>query len=647
MSSNARAAVKGTAIIGAIGIVFGDIGTSPLYAMKEAFFGRYRFPLTPENVYGIISLFIWALIIVVTVKYVFLIMRADNHGEGGILALLGLVKQGANGRSVPVWMRAGLITTILVGAVLLYGDGVITPAISVLSAIEGLKIIVPGSGHLVIPITILILGGLFAIQKYGSQKVGSLFGPIMILWFITIGTLGLLQIIQQPEVLLAINPWYAVRFVVNHSFHTLWVLGAVVLCITGGEALYADMGHFGRPAITRAWMYLIFPALCLNYFGQGAYMLSGREVPGDHLFYALAPSWALTPYVILATVATIIASQSLISGAFSLTQQSVALGVFPRVKIVHTNPEVEGQIYLPFINWMLFIGCAWLVLAFKSSSNLAAAYGIAVTGTMGITTFAFAFIACYHWGWNRYFLIPMTSLLLFVDLAFFSSKLLKFPEGGYVPIMIGAILFIIMDTWRWGRAWLAQAYNKNLGNHFLNLTVADLLQRKGLPNSKLGSRSLVVMAARPILNLEDKVPLVMATHYDNWLVIPKHLLFLSVVQVGRPFVPKSERYKVITFQQDIEIGTIISVQAFYGYMQQPNIRRVLLELKEKKLVKIPARPKKWLILIGAERFISHGRTLLEQWRLELFSFMSKITKPATSYFGLDEDPEVTIQVINV
>jgi len=647
MSSNARAAVKGAAIIGAIGIVFGDIGTSPLYAMKEAFFGRYRFPLTPENVYGVISLFIWALIIVVTVKYVFLIMRADNHGEGGILALLGLIKQGGNGRSVPLWMRAGLITTIMAGAVLLYGDGVITPAISVLSAVEGLKIIAPGAGHLILPITILILLGLFAIQKYGSQKVGSLFGLVMILWFTTIGIMGLLQAIQRPDVFQAINPWFAIKFVTHHGFHILWVLGAVVLCITGGEALYADMGHFGRPAITRAWMYLVFPSLCLNYFGQGAYMLSGKEVPGEHLFYALAPSWALTPCVILATAATIIASQALISGMFSLTQQAVALGIFPRVRIIHTNPEVEGQIYLPFINWMLLIGCAWLVLAFKNSSDLAAAYGIAVTGTMGITTFAFAFIACYHWGWNRYVLVPLISLLLFVDLAFFSANLLKFPEGGYVPIMIGAILFIIMDTWRWGRTWLAQAYNKNLGNHILSLTVAELLQRKGLPNSKLGSRSLVVMAARPILSLEDKVPLVMATHYDNWLVIPKHLLFFSVVQVGRPFVSKSERYKVITFQQDAEVGTIVSVQAFYGYMQQPNIRRVLLELKEKKLVKIPARPKKWLILIGAERFISHGRNLLEQWRLELFSFMSKIAKPATSYFGLDEDPEVTIQVINV
>jgi KUP system potassium uptake protein len=647
MNSNTRTAVKGAAVVGAIGVVFGDIGTSPLYAMKEAFFGRYRFPLTPENVFGVISLFIWSLIIVVTFKYIFLIMRADNHGEGGILALLGLIKQGGNGRSVPLWMRAGLTATILAGAVLLYGDGVITPAITTLSAIEGLKIVTPGAEHLVIPVTILILLGLFVIQRYGSKKVGSLFGPIMILWFIIIGTLGLLQVIRQPEVLLALNPVYAAKFVARHGYHILWVLGAVVLCVTGVEALYADMGHFGRPAITRGWMYLIFPALCLNYFGQGAYMLSGREVPGEHLFYALAPSWALTPYVILATAATIIASQSLITGAFSLTQQAVALGVFPRVRIIHTNPEVEGQIYLPFINWLLFIGCAWLVLAFRNSSNLAAAYGIAVTGTMGITTFAFAFIAYYHWGWNRYVLIPLVSLLIFVDLAFFSANLLKFPEGGYVPIMIGAVLFVIMDTWRWGRAWLAQAYSRNLGNHMLNLKVGDLVQRKGLPDSRLGSRSLVVMAQRPILHLEDRVPLVMATHYDNWLVIPKHLLFLSVVQVGRPFVPRSERYKVITFQQDEAMGTVVSVQAFYGYMQQPDIRRVLLELKEKKLVKIPARPRKWLILIGVERFISHGRNLLEEFRLGFFSFMSKVAKPATSYFGLDEDPEVTIQVINV
>ncbi len=647
MNSNTRTAVKGAAVIGAIGVVFGDIGTSPLYAMKEAFFGRYRFPLTPENVYGVISLFIWSLIIVVTFKYIFLIMRADNHGEGGVLAFMGLIKQGGNGRSVPEWMRNGLITTILAGAVLLYGDGVITPAITTLSAIEGLKIITPGAEHLVIPVTILILLGLFVIQRYGSKKVGSLFGPIMVLWFVIIGIFGLLQVIRQPEVLLALNPVYAAKFVARHGYHILWILGAVVLCVTGVEALYADMGHFGRPAITRGWMYLIFPALCLNYFGQGAYMLSGREVPGEHLFYALAPSWALTPYVILATAATIIASQSLITGAFSLTQQAVALGVFPRIRIIHTNPEVEGQIYVPFINWTIFIGCIWLVLAFRNSSNLAAAYGIALTGTMGISTFAFSIIAYYHWGWSRYFLIPVTSLLMFMDFAFFSSTLLKFPEGGYVPIMIGSVLFVIMDTWRWGRAWLAKAYSRNLGNHMLNLKVGDLVQRKGLPDSRLGSRSLVVMAQRPILHLDDRVPLVMTTHYDNWLVIPKHLLFLSVVQVGRPFVPRNERYKVITFQQDEAMGTVVSVQAFYGYMQQPDIRRVLLELKEKKLVKIPARPRKWLILIGVERFISHGRNLLEEFRLGFFSFMSKVAKPATSYFGLDEDPEVTIQVINV
>lgn len=647
MSSNARVAVKGAAVIGALGIVFGDIGTSPLYAMKETFFGRYRFPLTPENVYGVISLFIWALLIVVTAKYIFLIMRADNHGEGGILALLGLVKQGSNGHSVPVWIRAGLITTIMAGAVLLYGDGVITPAISVLSAVEGLKIIAPEAGHLILPITILILLGLFTIQKHGSQKVGSLFGPVMILWFATIGTLGLLQAIQRPDVFQAINPWFAFEFVVHHGFHILWVLGAVVLCVTGGEALYADMGHFGRSAITRAWIYLVFPSLCLNYLGQGAYMLSGKEVPGEHLFYALAPSWALTPFVILATAATIIASQALISGMFSLTQQAVALGIFPRVKIVHTNPEVEGQIYLPFINWMLLIGCAWLVLAFKNSSALAAAYGIAVTGTMGITTFAFSFIAYYHWGWRRIFLIPMISLLLFVDLAFFSANLLKFPEGGYVPILIGLGIFLVMDTWRWGREWLAQAYSKHLKGSLRELKVKDLIESKTNVSGKTSSRSLVVMAARPILRVEDNVPLVMASHYDNWLVIPKHLLFLSVVQVGRPFVPKSERYRVTTFQQDIELGTVVSVQAYYGYMQQPDVRRVLFELKEKHLVKIPAKPKKWLILIGAERFISHGKDRLESYRLALFSLMSKIAKPATSYFGLDDDPEVTIQVINV
>jgi KUP system potassium uptake protein len=637
-------------IIGALGVVYGDIGTSPLYAMSEAFYGHYPLARTPSNIYGVVSLVFWSLMLVVTIKYVGLVLRADNNGEGGIFALLGLLRKsersagGPGASSAPRWLRSGFIASILVGASLLYGDGVITPAISVLSAVEGLSIVTSAAKNYQLAITLVILIGLFVIQKRGTHRIGWLFGPVMALWFLTIGALGAMQIYQTPEILYALSPSYAVALASEHGWRVFFVLGAVVLCVTGVEAMYADLGHFGRSAITRAWMFLVFPCLLLNYLGQGAFMLTGQPVPENHLFYALTPRFLLLPMVILATVATVIASQALISGAYSLTQQAIALGLFPRIKIVHTNPQIPGQIYMPFINTVLLIGCCWLVLSFRHSADLAAAYGIAVTGTMVVTTVAFTLVATSVFRWRKRFFLPLLAPIFLADLIYFGSNLLKFKSGGYVPVMIGLVVFLIMDTWRWGRQLVGRAYQERLKHY--HLSVQDIINNKPRYLDPLPSVSVVVMASKPILSVTDFVPPVLAVHYANWRRLPKHIIFLSILQTNRPFEIEQERYDATVFVRD-NTGTVVSVQARFGYMEQPDIRKALLALKEKHTVKIPVDPKRWLILVGAERFITPGNTIIEKLRIALFSRLNRLAKPAIDYFGLETDSAVVTETINV
>ena len=635
-------------IIGALGVVYGDIGTSPLYAMTETFFGHYKLPVTETNIIGVVSLFFWALMLVITIKYVGLIMRADNNGEGGIFALLGLIAQHEHSKDktskIPAWISTGIIVPIFIGASLLYGDGMITPAISVLSAVEGLKVVTPAAAKWVIPITLLILVGLFSIQKKGTKKVGWMFGPVMLAWFLSLAVLGVWRIIGHTGIFLAFNPWYAIHFLLTNKFQSLYVLGAVVLCVTGGEALYADMGHFGRSIISHAWMFLVFPCLCLNYFGQGAILMSGIHIQDNNVFYALCPSSLMIPMVILATAATIIASQSLISGAFSMTQQAISLGAFPRLKVIHTNPEMPGQIYIPFINFILLIGCVWLVITFKTSGALAAAYGIAVTGTMGVTTLAFMVIARYLWGWKLYYLLPIFVLVFGIDVTFFGANLLKFVQGGYVPLVIGFLIFFNMDTWRWGRKWVSKAYQQKLIKY--ELTIEEIIRNKQEIMDSAKSVSVVVMASRPVLTIHDTAPPVMAIHYQKWKRLPKHIIFFSVVQLGVPYVKEAERYNVITLNQAKD-GSIISVQAYYGYMEQPDVRKVLSDLKINQQIKIPHDPEKWLILIGAERFITPGRNIWERIRIALFSRLNRLSKPVSDYFGLESDSGVTIETINV
>ncbi|NLH47097.1 MAG: KUP/HAK/KT family potassium transporter [Myxococcales bacterium] len=635
-------------LLGALGVVYGDIGTSPLYAVSETFFGHFHIPTTPDNVFGAISLIFWALTIVISVKYVGLIMCADNNGEGGIFALWALITN--NQRSpktkqrIPSWIGAGIAVPILIGACLLYGDGMITPAISVLSAVEGLQVVTPAAQPYVVPVTLLILASLFSIQKRGSRSLGWLFGPVMLIWFVAIALLGVLQILKHPEVIKALNPVYAVNLLAHYKLSSVYILGAVVLCVTGGEALYADMGHFGHRAIGQSWLGIVFPCLLLNYFGQGAVLLSGQPIANNHVFYAVCPAMLMIPMVILATVATIIASQALISGAFSMTQQAIALGVFPRLKIIHTNPEVRGQIYVPFINFLLFIGCVTLVLGFRSSGNLAAAYGLAVTGTMVITTLSFFVVTHYVLQWKLRWILPVFLVLFAVDLSFFFSNLMKFSSGGYVPVIIGLAFFLVMDNWRWGRQWLSAAYQRRFGTH--ELTVEALIEKKRQHTDPISSVSLVVMASRPVLTIKDTVPPVMAAHYKSWKILPKHLIFFSVFQENTPFIPEAGRTTAQILSQGEE-GTIASVQTHYGYMEQPNVRAVLAELKNSQQIKIPRDPKKWLVLIGMERFITPGKSLRERGRLLFFSRLNRLSKPITDYFGLETDSSLAIETINI
>lgn len=620
----------------ALGIVFGDIGTSPLYALKETFFGRHRLEPTPENVLGALSLFFWSLAIVVTLKYVFLIMRADNDGEGGIFALLGLIRQ--QKEQIPARIYGHIILLILVGAALLYGDGMITPAISVLSAVEGLEVVTPIFKHAVVPLTLAILFGLFLIQGRGTHRIGRYFAPAMIVWFLMLVALAVPQLYSNPMVFRAANPLYAALFLWRHGWSSLWVLGAVVLCVTGGEALYADMGHLGSKAIARAWICLVWPSLLLNYFGQGARLLDPAPIAHGNLFYALAPPWFLVPAVIISTVATVIASQALISGCFSLTQQAVALGVFPRVRIVHTNEHVRGQIYMPFINWMLFTGCVFLVLGFRSSGGLAAAYGIAVTGTMAITTAAFYVVARYRWNWPKLRTFMVCSGLIAVDITFFVANSLKFFEGGFVPVAIAATVFGIMWIWRWGRELVSNAY----ATYDSQRKMSWLVQLKDRLDKSRGvlkdnrprrlvqsDRVVVFMTSHLVDEPGDAVPANIRVFLKRNGVLPRYVVILHISQERVPFIGQKDRYQVYDFGSNI-----MSIQVRYGFMQQPNAGGIIRQLEDRNL--LPSFLRRCTIEIGEEELIIRPTAQLrDKIFAKIFQFMLRLTIPAHHYFGLN------------
>ncbi|MGA2088339.1 MAG: potassium transporter Kup [Stellaceae bacterium] len=604
--------------LGALGVVYGDIGTSPLYAVKQCVLSLGR--ITPDNVYGVLSLIAWSLITVVTLKYVSVIMRADNRGEGGILALTALALRAVSGKSRRHWwiLAAGLL-----GASLFYGDGVITPAISVLSAVEGLKVATPMFDSYVIPITLVLLVVLFAMQRRGTALVGGLFGPVMVVWFAVISLLGLTEILRNPAILLALDPSYGIRLLIGHPFEGFILLGAVVLAVTGVEALYADMGHFGRRPIQIDWLAFVFPALMLNYLGQGALLLAKPEAL-ENPFYLLAPDWALYPMVVLSACATVIASQAVISGAFSMTRQAVQLGYLPRLQIRHTSEDEIGQIYVPRVNLALLAAVILLVLGFRSSDNLGAAYGIAVTGTMSLTTIL-AFV--YTVGvlkWN-----PLGAALLFgfflsVDLLFFTANLLKFVEGGWFPLAVAAFVFIVMATWMKGRDLLARRRAETA----MPLDIFLKSIRPDHPERVAGTA--VFMTANT-----DLVPAALLHNLKHNKVLHERVVLMKIETLDVPHFAEDQRLEVKNLDHQFYTVTVR-----YGFMDTPNIPRTLAQLR---LMRLKFNLMETSFFIGREKVVMGAPTPhFWRWRKRLFIFMQATMMNATEFFRIPSNRVVEL-----
>jgi KUP system potassium uptake protein len=604
-------------MLGALGVVYGDIGTSPLYTIQICM--AETGDVTHAGVMGILSLIVWALIIVVTLKYIAVVMRADNRGEGGILALTALALRGvpAGGRVTALVLAAGMA-----GAALFYGDGIITPAISVLSAVEGLKIIAPGLEPWVLPLTVALLLGLFAVQRRGTGAVGSYFGPITAVWFAALAIAGIYQIALRPQILGALNPVWGAELMMNHPWRGFVLLGAVVLAVTGAEALYADMGHFGRKAISRAWLFLVFPSLLLNYFGQGAHLLADPTAV-DSPFYRLYPTWALIPMVILASAATIIASQAVISGAFSMTSQAVQLGYLPRMQILHTSASARGQIYVPKINLLLLIAVIALVLGFKSSGNLGAAYGIAVTGTMGLTTgLAYLYMVRVR-GWSPLFAGALFGLFLLVDLAFFGSSMLKVAQGGWAPLLIGITVFTIMSTWTKGRkAVLERRSDESLP---LDMFLSSL---------KPGHPARVKGTALFLTSDVDKVPASLLHNLKHNKVLHDRVVLLSIKTLDIPRVSEEQRLEIRPL--DHNFYTIITR---YGFVEEPDIWRVLAQCRIQDL---RFNLMDTSVFVGREKLVISDKTPLAKWRKELFVLLFRLSLSAVEFFRVPSNRVVEL-----
>lgn len=593
--------------------MYGDIGTSPLYAIRECFKEEHGLAATPANVYGVLSLILWALIIIVSIKYVVFILRADNRGEGGELALLALILQ-TQQRTSDNTRRFIIIALGLTGAALLYGDGVITPAMSVLGATEGLEVIAPQFHVFVVPSTIVILTSLFLIQKKGTAKVGRVFGPVMVLWFVVIALLGIVEIAKGPGILLAINPWHGVKFFLSNGFAAFVILGAVVLAVTGAEALYADMGHFGRRPIRVAWFSLVLPALMLNYFGQAALILR-EPAAAANPFYLLAPRFLLYPMLALATAAAVIASQALISGAFSITQQCIQLGYCPRMSIIHTSETEHGQIYIPEVNRALMVGCLTIVIGFQSTSALGAAYGIAVTGSMAISTILFSTLARTRWQWSWPKVIGLATMFLIVDLSFFGSNALKIIHGGWVPLAIAIMVFTLMTTWNSGRRIVQSLLAR--GSLPIDLFMADVIKRK--PFRAPGTA--VFMTSNP-----EGAPLVLLHHLRHNKTLLENVILLSILVTNVPYVPDEERITAT----DLGEG-FWRVVAKYGFMEKADVPQILARCRALGVV---ADRRDTTYFLGRERLLPTGRMPLARWRKKLYIFMSRNSRTATEYFSI-------------
>lgn len=596
-------------IVGAIGVVFGDIGTSPLYAFKESFMTSKMAP-DPTHVMAILSLIFWAMTITVTFKYVTFIMRADNKGEGGSLALMALASRFSKKN-----VKSAILIPILgiFAASLFYGDSVITPAISVLSAVEGLQVVSPALSHWVLPITLSIIALLFAVQKAGTGSVGSFFGPITCIWFLAIAILGLSHIITNPYILVSINPWYAITLFINEPMLAFLLLGSVVLAITGAEALYADMGHFGKLPIRLGWIGLIFPSLMLNYFGQGAYIIAHPEGIANP-FYMMAPDWALWPLLILATLATIIASQAVITGAFSVTKQAVQLGYLPRMSIVHTDDEHIGQIYIPFINWMLLFFVYVLVLSFQTSSNLAHAYGIAVTGTMVIDTILLSIVMSKVWHWKKAVITPIISLLLVVDMAFFLSTCTKIPHGGWFPLVLGLLLFILLVTWKRGRELVLMRMRETA-------MPTDIFFRDYCENFQKVSGTAIYM-----FNLNEGIPNALMLNLRHNKVLHERNIFLHISIEEKSYVDESSRVHIVNLGHDFYRLTIK-----YGFMDEVNVPKVL---SKENLHGLDIDMKDVSYFIGRETIIPTDLPGMALWREHIFAWMMRNASSVVAYYKL-------------
>ena len=594
--------------LSALGVVYGDIGTSPLYAFRQCFYGDHAVNPTSENVLGVLSLIFWSLMIVISLKYLLVILRADNQGEGGILALMEVVLPRKGHR------RAIILIMGLFGAALLYGDGTITPAISVLGAIDGLKVATPFFNPYIIPIALVILFLLFLLQSRGTGKVGILFGPVMIVWFVIIGLTGIIAIFNNPEVLAALNPYHAIKFFLARSLGSFFILGAVFLVVTGGEALYADIGHFGRAPIRLAWFILVLPCLVLNYFGQGALILNNPSYTVNP-FYHLTPDWALYPMVILATLATIIASQAIISGAFSLTFQAVQLGYLPRLRILHTSEEERGQIYMPQVNWILFVATVAVVLGFQSSNNLAAAYGVAVSTTMVITTIL-GFVAMRTlWNWNIAVSILAAGFFLIVDLTFFSANLLKILQGGWYPLLIAAGIYLLISTWMKGKEEMNNQIQKYVQPLQKYLQHIDMRKVKKIPGIA------IYLSESPL-----STPLAFIHNINHNKILHRRVIFISVNVKNVPFVRSEDRLKF----QRLAPG-FYRVLLLYGFMNRPDVRSAL-KIVQNQYLKLPIEDSTFYI--GREKLIPRESIGMAKWRSRLFVFMKRNSEDIVQNFNI-------------
>ena len=604
--------------LGAIGVVYGDIGTSVLYAVKEVF-GSGHVDFTHDNVYGILSIFFWTLTVIVSLKYVSLVLRADNNGEGGLVAMLALASQSVRDRPE---LRRILLMVGIFGTCLFYGDGVITPAISVLSAVEGLEVVSPAFTKAVIPLTLVILFGLFFVQKRGTAGIGKFFGPITVVWFMAIALLGLAQITTHPAILWALSPHYALRFIVENPGTTFIILGAVVLCVTGGEALYADMGHFGKKPIRVAWFSIVMPALTLNYFGQGALLLENPEAVKNP-FFMMAPDWALLPLVGLATMATVIASQALISGAFSVTKQVIQLGYLPRLQVQHTSETDTGQIYMPFVNWGLFVAIVLAVLFFRSSSNLAAAYGIAVTLDMLITTVLTFFVIRYGWKYPLALCLAATGFFFAVDLAFFSSNLLKLHHGGWFPLAIGGAVFMLMMTWKQGRAQLNAAMRQDA------LDLPSFLEAVFVSPPARVDGTAVFLTAEP-----GNVPNALLHNLKHNKVLHQNNLFVTVRNHEVPWIAKNKRIEISPLGHDCW-----QVIVHYGFKDDPNLPLALQQVREHGCA---------LDGMSTSYFLSRDIVIptmgrgMAPWREKLFAQMHHNASAAAEFLNLPNNAVVEL-----